>query len=43
MDILEVLRNQILLEYPEITAEELDARLKVAVDMLRLNTYRNYR
>jgi hypothetical protein len=43
MDILEVLRTKILLDYPHITEEELVSRLKVAVDMLRLNTFRNYR
>ena len=43
MDILEVLRTQILLDYPMITEEELVSRLKVAADMLRLNTFRNYR
>lgn len=43
MDILEVLRTQILLDYPQITAEELASRLQVAMDMLRLNTFRNYR
>jgi len=43
MNILEVLRTQILLDYPQITEEELQSRLKVAADMLRLNTFRNYR
>lgn len=43
MIILEVIRTQILLDYPQITEEELVSRLKVAADMLRLNTFRNYR
>lgn len=41
MNILEALRLQILKDYPEISEEELKSRLLVAVDMLRLNTYRN--
>jgi hypothetical protein len=43
MNILEVLRAKILSDHPEITEEELLSRLKVAADMLRLNTFRNYR
>ena len=43
MNVLEILRAQILLDYPQITEEELVSRLKVAADMLRLNTFRNYK
>jgi hypothetical protein len=42
MNILEILRTQILLDYPHISEEELISRLRVAADMLRLNTFRNY-
>jgi len=43
MDILEVLRTKILMQYPDISAENLAVRLGIAMDMLRLNTFRNYR
>lgn len=43
MDILQILRTRIRYDYPNITEEEMIVCLKVATDMLRLNTFRNYK